>query len=169
MAFTGREFFDGAFAAWGWFVILIAPATVIYIIIMSALDTQGLPSYLMQFPQVLAILGLAIISAYFFLVPWTFAGLLVGGTVAYGLGFALRRTRNLPLHVTAFAILGLVVGVATSTVGAIFYTGAASLVSPTTLGAMVIYSLVTAVAVALGWLFTASNALRADAREERGT
>ncbi len=169
MAFTGREFFDGAFAAWGCFVILIAPATVIYVIIMSALDIQGLSSYLMQFPGVLAIFVVAIISAYFFLVPWTFAGLLVGAAVAYGLGLSLRRTRNLPLHVTLFAILGLVVGVATSTVGATFYTGTASLVSPITLGAMVIYSLGTAVAVALGWLFTASKALLADAREGRGT
>lgn len=168
MAFTGREFFGGALAAWGYFLALIAPATVAYLVMIIVLDVGGVPEYLMQFPTVLAIYAIAIIAAYIVIVPWSIAGFLVGASMAYAIGLSLRRTSNFALHVAAFTILGLIVGIATSTLGAILFTGAVALTSPTSLVAIAIYSLVTAVAVPLGWLFAASRALRSDADGRAG-
>ncbi len=170
MAFSGHEFLRGALAAWGYFLILITPGTVVYVVVLNVTDAYHFPEYMTQFPAAqLYFVVVAVIAAYVIVVPWSMVGLLLGATVAYGLGMALRRTDKLALHVAAFTFLGLVVGVATSVLGASVYPNSAGLTSLTNLEAVVIYSALAAVAVGLGWLFTASRALRADVREGRCT
>lgn len=167
MAFTGWEFTRGALMAWVWFIVLFAPVAGLHLVALIVPDAPGSWGAT-GFSSLGAVPGLVLI-AYIFVAPWSLAGLVVGMPFAYGLGLALRRNDNRVIHVTAFAILGLVVGAVATTAGAMATLPSAPVLPSTIVWAIAIYAVVAAVAVALGWLFTASRALQADAQADPGT
>lgn len=136
MAFTRTEFWRGATSAWLWsLVLLLAPWAVF-----------------LNYYAVIAVV---------YVVPWSAGATLAFAAPAYALGCALRRMPRMLVHLTAFAVLGAVVGAAT--------TGVLFLVDPSlgqSMGPMVMTVNVvgSALAVTVGWWRTARRALRADAR-----
>lgn len=132
MAFTGQEFVRGAFAAWGSFLIL---STCLYALIF----------------------GLYVVMALFFIVPWSAGGFLVGMPFAYGLGMSLRNVRSRWVHVSAFAVLGAIIGATTTAVASAFMGDVVSM-------QMWVYNVpLSAVAVPLGWWWSVRRAVASDA------
>lgn len=135
MAFTPREFVRGALMAWAWFLIL---STVFFI-----------PLFFVWFwfPAM-------------YTVPFSLAALMIGSIPAYALGLALRGIAAVPVHLAAFTVFGLIVGVATTSValpllGMGSSTWGEALLSLHSLAVI----LAATVAVPLGWWHTARRAL----------
>ncbi|MBN7793216.1 hypothetical protein [Microbacterium esteraromaticum] len=134
MNFSRAEFLRGALAAWLWFLILHQ--------VFLLFPTAGYGYIALQFS-----------------VPWSFGALLVGSPIAFMIGRALRTDPRKWVHVTAFASFGLLLGVLTTTIALwlaldgdfaewwVFFSLVAISASP---------------AVALGWWYAASRALKSD-------
>lgn len=98
-----------------------------------------------------------LLFSFGYAVPWSIGALvLVGGPAAWLLGRSLRRVRAMRWHLVAFAVLGLVMGLAASVIAT------ASMQLPQGSFFVLIATPATAVAVAFGWWRTASWALRDD-------
>ncbi|MCR2827848.1 hypothetical protein [Microbacterium sp. zg.Y909] len=130
MAFTIAEFVRGAVAAWIAYLVL---ATVAYLALLQ---------------------GYVVVAAVFY-VPVSAAALVLGSFPAYLLGWSLRRSRRIAVHLVAFVVYGAAVG---SVATALF------LLMRGDLGGGALYYLVnallSAVSVPLGWYWTARQALR---------
>lgn len=163
MAFTGQEFARGALAAWGWFLALFAPVACLH---YAVYVVSGPTSYWSVSSTGFAMIPVVLLAGYCYVVPWSLAGLLVGMPLAYGIGLALRRVGNRIIHLAVFGALGALVGAAATTAGALWNYSAAGTLPPEAVWAVAIYAALTAVSVALGWSFTVSRALRADARSD---
>lgn len=136
MAFTRTEFWQGLTSAWLWSLPLLLVPWAVF-------------------------LGYYAVVAVLYIVPWSVGATLAFGAPAYFLGRVLRRIPRVPVHLTAFAVLGAVVGAAT--------TGVLFVVDPSlrqAMGAMILTVNVagSALAVTVGWWRTARRALRAEAR-----
>ncbi len=173
MAFTAGEFIRGALAAWGLFV-LISPfalagyGTVGSLILTGRSDAEWIVPTLLISPMIL--------------VPYSLGALVIGAPLALLLGLSLRRIRRRAVHIACFAGLGALVGAAATIVFTWMSTIPPSGVTvihhvpPPTLGERILgngpmillFAAVTALTVALGWLITATRALRADA-DRRGS
>jgi hypothetical protein len=169
MAFTLWEFARGALIAWLGFNVLapviIAGWSIVAIVASGTFSELGSVVWILLFAPII-------------LLPWSIGALLVlGAPLAFVLGRTLRRTTTRASHFAAFAVLGMVVGVATS----IAYTGfsywpqvTATQTYPTvpTFGEQILMhspvilllAVTTAATVTLGWCITATRALRGDAR-----
>ncbi|MFJ6651989.1 hypothetical protein ACIQLJ_04225 [Microbacterium sp. NPDC091313] len=138
MGFSPGEFLRGALLAWVWFLAL---STLFF-----------LPIFFIYF-----------VYALLYTVPFSLAALVVGALPAYGLGIALRAVTRVPVHLAAFAVFGLLVGVATTAVAIATMGldgqgwGYGSLSAPA-----LATTLAATIAVPLGWWQSARRALRGD-------
>lgn len=166
MAFTGPEFVRGAFAAWGLFNGL-APLVLAGSGVVAEL-AAGRPTGAGWAPLVLLL-------APMFLVPWSLGSLLlVGAPLALAIGLGLARIPRRSIHLAAFACLGALVGALTT----MAYVWFSTLPQPGTVYStprptlaeqladqwllVLLFAAGTALAVVLGWRWTAMRALRAD-------
>lgn len=143
LAFTKAEFLRGVLSAWLWF-----------------LGLSGLAQAFLLGPWVL--LALVVTG------PWSVVGVLIGAPLAYGLGHALRRVTAVPVHITLFAALGLLVGTAT-TAAAIAVAWGIPDSGFGDLRPFVVANVAAAgAAVGIGWTRTAFRALRDDRGRDAG-
>lgn len=134
MAFTGWEFFRGAVTAWWVFLPTLA-------VLHIWLGAWAL---------------IVVLNA----LTWSFGALVAGAPLAWMLGRMLRRVPRVGIHLLAFAVLGAIVGVATT------WVAIATMSGPRTTGVAVLAALhviAATVAVGIGWWSTARRALREDA------
>ncbi|KJL19620.1 hypothetical protein RN51_02962 [Microbacterium oxydans] len=156
MAFSRREFWRGAIAAWVTFNALFLMVTTVVLTIMSR-SLQTLFSIL-------------IMVAWFqllFVVAASALATIIGSGAAFGLGRLLRTTTGTRRHLMAFAGLGLVVGgVVIAVVGVVpaNLTGEFGFVLTDISEPYIALPLLgmSAVSVAYGWYWSASRALCAD-------
>ncbi len=91
MAFTRAEFWSGAVSAWMWFVPL---AMLPWVVMLGPYSPVAL----------------------LYIVPWSLGAVVVFFVPAFVLGQALRRQPRVPVHLVAFAALGLLIGASTTAV-----------------------------------------------------
>jgi len=132
MAFTGREFFRGAVAAWIRAMILTT------------------------FAWTMCTGGLGIIFATPIVVVAASAATVLFAVLAWALGRALRRVRRIGIHLLLFAVLGALIGGATTAGYSLSTAGMLGGVTPLL---YVVNAICGAAAVALGWRRAASHAL----------
>ncbi|MBN9177197.1 MAG: hypothetical protein J0I43_07505 [Microbacterium sp.] len=132
MAFTGREFFRGAVSAWIWAMSL---TTIVWTVCTG---------------------GIGIAVALPIVVPAASAATVLFAVLAWTLGRALRRVRRVGIHLLLFALLGALVGAATTAGYSLLDAGGLTGFAPML---YVVNVSCGAVAVALGWRSAASRAL----------
>ncbi|MFE6255615.1 hypothetical protein [Agromyces sp. NPDC057865] len=154
MAFSVGEFKGGVFRAWGWFLLCSLPA---FLFVPPALGWSGV--YGNPVEPLLSTIPLALvvylpIGFPLVVLPWSIAAALLGSPFAYTLGMSLRRVQALWVHLAAFTVLGVGIGVATAAIAVITEL----LPAP----AMVGFVLASGIAVPLGWYRTVRRALEND-------
>ena len=123
MAFTGPEFFRGAVSAWIWAMVLP--------VLVWTVCTGG-----------------AGVASALFVIPAATAATVLCAGLAWTLGRTLRRVRRIGIHVVLFALLGAVVGAATTVAYCLSSSGELVGFSPVL---YVVNVTCGAAAVALGW------------------
>lgn len=148
MAFTGKEFARGAFAAWVVFMVLLFSTLVVAGVLESG-EPWGPPLSVITLYLIYGIPIGALVSAVV-----TF----VMSPVAWAIGRGLRRQPRLPAHVAAYLLLG-------SAIGVLLVFGSA-VVSRGDVGSLVtnwfpwFAATACAVSVAAGWGWTVRRAVR---------
>lgn len=142
MAFTAREFWWGAFSAVRWFSL----ASLLMCLVMT---------FFGESPYAIAFLLYALpVSVLIALVE-----MLVWAGPAWALARSLRRVPSEPVHLAAFAVLGMAVGVSTILVLNYSITGGFDLSLSLVLS---VFAVAAAIVVPLGRFRARRRALRAD-------
>lgn len=164
MAFTTDELLRGGCATWVIFLILLVGGSAISTIgseivsshsnLSAGADVASSVSLALFVPLIVGLIG-GIISAIV---------MVFGVLIARPIGHAMRRVRSIPLHLVVYSGLGLVVAALYLTV----LSGGRPLSVLTysvTSGTIIVLfpGIAAAVAVPLGWWWTARRALREDA------
>ncbi|MFB9307770.1 hypothetical protein BJY17_002759 [Agromyces hippuratus] len=158
MAFSFTEFARGAGLAWLGFQALFSLGYASTGVAM-AFASLAQPDRFSSFESAVGYVPAMLLFSFGYAMPWSIGALmLVGGPAAWLLGRSLRRVRAMRWHLVGFAVLGLVVGLATSVIAT------ATMQFPGSQGSIfvLIATPATTVAVAFGWWRTASWALRDD-------
>jgi hypothetical protein len=155
MAFQFGEFARGALIAWGWFLLLSLPALVIAAVISAWETASG------AYDGWLNTIGLTIffwvIYGGFFVLAWSIGALLLGAPLAYLLGFLLRGVAGIRIHLAAFTLFGIGLGIAVACTTPL---PTEILPWPNTTTPFV---LAAGIAIPVGWHRTARRALANDA------
>lgn len=142
MAFTRWEFWRGAYAAYAAYLVWLLLSPLLW----------GVSAGGIGFVVVMAMYSLVIGGAV------AFVAMLAASPLAWLLGRSLRRVRPISAHLAAFAALGALVGWVALEAWAWGSSGGHAPLDQ----ALLPYGVPAAVAVPLGWWFTARRALRAD-------
>lgn len=155
LAFNGDEFLYGVWRAWLLFQC-IAPASVFVSVLISA--AQGVGGAAQVADVVGSAFGSTLLAGVFGL-PTSILAPLIGMLPAYFLGKALRRVRDERIHIAAFAVLGLVIGVGT----VVAFTAVVGLGPEQMSHVWILLVLAAGVAVPFGQFAAVRRALAADA------
>jgi len=156
MGFTFWEFGRGALGAWGWFLLMSIPGLAVAPVVAAWETgiTQGYDGWLDH-------IGYAIPMWVFFggllVLAWSIAAFLLGAPFAYLLGCLMRSVAHIGIHLVAFVLFGVGIGIAVAWTTP-FPSGL--LPWPTTATPFV---LAAAIAIPLGWHRTVRRALADDA------
>lgn len=138
MDFTRREFWRGAWASWGIFMISLTIALTVAGLLQADASAVGLA-------MIFLIYGLPIGAVVSLL------AMLIGSPIAWVIGRLLRRAESITAHVTSYAALGGFIGAAVLAIAPLG-DPRESLAAKASLALVVIA--VCAVSVAGGWAWT---------------
>ncbi|WP_022891062.1 hypothetical protein [Agromyces subbeticus] len=157
MEFSFSEFARGAGLGWLGFHALFSVGYASTGLAMAfASFAQPDPSG--SFGSAIGYVPLMLVFSFGYAMPWSIGALMLFGPAAWLLGRSLRRVSAMRWHLIAFALLGLVVGLATSVIA----TATMQLPGSQSSFFVLIATPATMIAVAFGWWRTASWALRDD-------
>ncbi|WP_156401868.1 hypothetical protein [Agromyces sp. Soil535] len=160
MAFTFGEFARGALGAWGWFLLMSILGLAIAPVI-SAWETGITWGYDDWLDDIGFTIFMWVIYGGMFVLAWSMGALFLGAPLAYLLGFLLRTVPGIRIHLVAFTLFGIGVGIAVAWTTP-FPSGL--LPWPTTATP---FLLAAGIAIPLGWHRTARRALEDDAAATR--
>jgi hypothetical protein len=164
MAFTSDELLRGGCATWVIFMMLLIGAGAISSI-GSAIDASQ--KNLSSGSDIASTVSLALV---FLLIVGIFGGIIAAIVMVFGvliarpIGYAMRRVRSIPLHLLVYSGLGLVVAALYLTVISSGHPLAVLTYGISSGTIFILFpGIAAAVAVPLGWWWTARRALREDA------